>query len=136
MRRVLVALAATGLLSLLVLGSASARPEASARVAAKAANDNVAFKHDMTHPMRWEQASARQEALEAQLRGEARGKVFRTAKGKYVELVREKTDRVFVVIAEFGNTRHAAFPDTLPNGQPASDALTFDGPEHNKIPQP
>jgi immune inhibitor A len=128
---------------LTVVGSASARVDASTRATAAAAKDAPPLKHDLTHPLRQAQDAAHQEAIEAKVRGEATGKVFRTRSGKYVELVREKTDRVFVVIAEFGNTRHAAFPDTVPDGpdpgtdpDPASDALVFDGPEHNKIPQP
>jgi immune inhibitor A len=92
--------------------------------------------HDLPGPLTKEFEARREAALELQLRGKARGKIARLGKNKYVELVREKTDPVFVVIAEFGNTRHPAFPDTNPDGTPASDALTFDGPEHNKIPQP
>ena len=74
-------------------------------------------------------------ALEAKLRGKANGKVHEVAKGQFVQLSREGTDRVFVIIAEFGNTRHSAYPDQV-GGQPASDALTFDGPLHNSIPAP
>ena len=48
---------------------------------------------------------------------------------------REKTDKIFVVLAEFGNERHPNYPDqdTDPNtpGPP-----TFDGPLHNAIPEP
>ena len=79
------------------------------------------------------------------MRGEAKGKVFRTKSGKYIELVREKTDRVFVVIAEFGTTRHTSFCDAVdtdpappnPCAFPSDGTpLTYEGPEHNKIPQP
>jgi immune inhibitor A len=92
--------------------------------------------HNLPGPLTKEFDARREAGLELKLRGEARGKIARLGKNKYVELVREKTDPVFVVIAEFGNTRHPAFPDTNPDGTPASDALTFEGPEHNKIPQP
>jgi immune inhibitor A len=69
-------------------------------------------------------------------------KVGRTpaAKGKpaedqYVELAREKTDRIFVVLAEFGNLRDPKYPDqdTDPN---TPGPTRFDGPLHNQIPAP
>ena len=49
--------------------------------------------------------------MKLRLNGKARDKKVRVGK-KWVELTREDTDKVFVVIAEFGNTRHSAFPDT------------------------
>ena len=60
------------------------------------------------------------------------------AKGKvdqYVELAREKTDKIFVVLAEFGNERHPSYPDqdTDPN---TPGPATFDGPLRNAIPEP
>ncbi|WP_425304690.1 immune inhibitor A domain-containing protein [Asanoa ishikariensis] len=62
----------------------------------------------------------------------------RTGKKKvdqYVELQRERSDKIFVVLAEFGNQRHPSFPDkdTNPNIPGPS---TFEGPLHNKIPAP
>jgi immune inhibitor A len=96
----------------------------------------IATAHNLPGPLTKEFEARREAGLEMKLRGEAPGKVARLGKNKYVELVREKTDPVFVIITEFGNARHSAFPDTNPNGSPASDALTFDGPEHNKIPAP
>lgn len=72
------------------------------------------------------------------LHGDARGNVVRLGKNKYVELGRLKTDPVFVIIAEFGNNRHASFCDA---GQTCAfpgdgTAQTYEGPEHNKIAQP
>jgi immune inhibitor A len=81
------------------------------------------------------QDALRQQALEAKLNGKTNGNVHEVAKGQFVELAREDTDKIFVIIAEFGNTRHSAYPDTI-GGLPASNALTFDGPLHNSIPQP
>ena len=86
----------------------------------------------------------REAALELQLRGDARGKVARLGKNKYVELVREKTDPVFVIIAEFGNTRHPAFCDGVETPAPPqpcaipSDGTPqrYDGPLHNEIDPP
>ncbi len=67
--------------------------------------------HNLPGPMTKEFEARREAAVEAKLRGEAPGKVVRLGKNKYVELGREKTDPVFVVIAEFGNARHASFCD-------------------------
>jgi immune inhibitor A len=54
---------------------------------------------------------------------------------QYVELSRETTDRVFVILAEFGNERHPNYPD-----QDTAPAIPgparFDGPLHNEIPEP
>lgn len=102
---------------------------------AKREKDNQGKSDDLKHPLGEKQRALRQKALEMKLKGKATGNVVQVAKGQYVELGREATDKIFVVIAEFGNTRHVAFPDTI-NGQPASDALVFDGPLHNQIPQP
>jgi immune inhibitor A len=54
---------------------------------------------------------------------------------RFVELSREKTDKIFVVLAEFGNDRHPSYPDqdTDPN---TPGPARFDGPLHNEIPAP
>ncbi|WP_112245360.1 immune inhibitor A domain-containing protein [Kribbella monticola] len=68
---------------------------------------------------------------------DVRGKLqsARIGKNQYVELAREKTDKIFVILAEFGNQRHPDFPDkdTDPNTPGPS---TYDGPVHNAIPAP
>lgn len=56
-------------------------------------------------------------------------------KDQYVELSREKTDKIFVVLAEFGDQRHPSYPDKDTNATIAGPT-TFDGPLHNKIPEP
>ena len=94
------------------------------------------FSDNLKGPLTVRQNQLRQQALEARLNGTATAPVVQVARGKYVELSRERTDKVFVIIAEFGNTRHAAYPDTNPDGTPASDALTFDGPVHNRFRSP
>ena len=54
---------------------------------------------------------------------------------QYVELSREKTDQIFVVLAQFGNQRDPRFPDK--DIEPSTPGpVTFDGPLHDKIPQP
>ena len=54
---------------------------------------------------------------------------------QYVELSRETTDRVFVILAEFGNTRHPSYPDQDTNATIPGPAR-FDGPLVNEIPEP
>ncbi len=34
-----------------------------------------------------------------------------TTEDQYVELSREKTDKIFVILADFGNERHPNYPD-------------------------
>lgn len=94
--------------------------------------DKQGQSDDLKHPLSEKQRTLRQKALERKLKGDpkAQGKVVQVAKGQYVELARESTDRVFVVIAEFGDTTHVSYPDG------GSNATTFDGPLHNQIPQP
>jgi immune inhibitor A len=68
---------------------------------------------------------------------DARGKLkaARIGKNQYVELAREKTDKIFVILAEFGNQRHPDFPDK--DTDPKTDGpSTYDGPLHNAIPAP
>jgi len=65
----------------------------------------------------------------------ARGKVAAAKQDQYVELSNERTDKVFVLLVEFGNERHPNYPDqdTDPDtGGPAR----FDGPLFNQIPEP
>jgi immune inhibitor A len=92
---------------------------------------------NLKHPLGERKDALRKKGLEMKLRNQAKrdAKVVEVAKGQYVELGREATDRVFVVIVEFGNTRHVAYPDSV-GGVPASNALVFDGPLRNSIPQP
>ncbi|MFF5296840.1 immune inhibitor A domain-containing protein [Paractinoplanes globisporus] len=56
-------------------------------------------------------------------------------KDQYVELSRERTDRIFVILAEFGNERHPSYPDVDSDPNTAGPT-TFDGPLNNKIPAP
>ena len=102
-----------------------------------------AMSHNLPGPMTKEFEARREAALELKLHGGARGEVVQLGKNKYVELVREKTDPVFVVIAEFGNARHSSFCDAVVNPTPPQPCAfpsdgspqTYDGPEHNKIPR-
>ncbi|MCY7289768.1 MAG: immune inhibitor A, partial [Cryobacterium sp.] len=97
-------------------------------------------KHNNLSPMAKKQDALKQVGLKRRLKGDpsAQGKVTKVANGQYVELEREGTDRVFAIIAEFGNTRHSAYCDP---GQscafpPDGSAQKYDGPLHNQIPAP
>ena len=87
----------------------------------------------------------REAALEQQLRGEDQvvGKsksVVKLGKGRFTKVAQTGTDRIFVVLAEFGDTRHSAFCDSTDPEACAfpSDGtpLRYDGPLHNQIPKP
>lgn len=78
---------------------------------------------NLSHPLGDEQAALKAQAMEAKVQGKANGKTKEVARGQFVELGLEKTDRVFVVIAEFGNSIHNTY-----GGAP--------GPQHNQIAQP
>jgi immune inhibitor A len=54
---------------------------------------------------------------------------------RYVELSREKTDKIFVILAEFGDQRSPNYPDQDTDPKTPGPAV-FDGPLHNAIPAP
>ena len=63
------------------------------------------------------------------------GRAAAPAEDQYVELGREKTDKIFVILAEFGTERHPDYPDQ--DTDPATRGpARFGGPLHNKIPEP
>jgi immune inhibitor A len=80
---------------------------------------------DFKSPKAAERFKRRQEALKQKLAGKKSGKVHQIAKGQYVELELEKNDRVFVILAEYGN--QTATTAGIP---------TYNGPLHNQIAQP
>ena len=63
------------------------------------------------------------------------GHTGKKKKAQFVELEREKTDRIFVILAQFGNQRHPSYPDQ--DTDPSTPGpVKFDGPLHNEIPEP
>ena len=135
MRNVIRAGAAALVLAAFAIPAAASAPsDKEARREAKGGNHNLGTK------LSDHKAALRAKALQMKLDGKVApdAKVVKVAKGQYVELAREATDRVFVVIAEFGNTRHVSFCDA---GQTCAfpgdgSAQTYEGPEHNKIAAP
>ncbi|MFB9694139.1 immune inhibitor A domain-containing protein [Amorphoplanes digitatis] len=139
---------------LLPAGANAAPPVDPAPAAAKA---NSAPVDDLPNPLEDKRRSLRDAAVADVVSGKAKAvtkngstvvKVGRTqgsgatnrsvpkaGKDQYVEVARERTDRIFVILAEFGNDRHPSYPDVDSN--PAIPGpTTFEGPLHNKIPAP
>ena len=133
------ALAALAAGSLLVAGLAAATPATAAPpTKPKAEKGEESHKHDFRTPLQEKQDAMRQKALEKVLAGKAtptgKNKVVKLAKGQYVELARESTDRIFTVLVEFGDNQ---YPDPRFQGPPPDGSTTdVTGPLHNEIPPP
>lgn len=116
---------------------------------------------DLLNPVADKQAELRQQAVADVLSGEKRAELIngnqvvkvgdepaaaaaadgaRSAstgetQDQYVELANERTDRVFVLLVEFGDKRHPDFPDQ--DVDPTTPGpVTYDGPLFNQIPKP
>jgi immune inhibitor A len=148
----LTSLAVASTVGVALATPASGAPDVSA---GPPANGGAAVD-DLPSPLEDKRRDLREEALTQVLNGEAtpvdRGvstvvKVGETAesdlatgrpgrhKDQYVELARETTDRIFVILAEFGNERHPSYPDQ--DTAPAIPGpVRFEGPLHNEIPEP
>ncbi|GAB3447037.1 immune inhibitor A [Phycicoccus ginsengisoli] len=132
-RRVYSLLAASSLVvgAFLVTGPASAVPPTdTAKEKVKGGSDN------RRTPLAVKQDALRQKALEKRLKGDpaAQGKVVKVGKGQYVNLENEGTDKIFVVIAEFGDTQYPS--PTFQGPPPDGSATDVTGPRHNEIPEP
>ncbi|AWW39352.1 MULTISPECIES: immune inhibitor A domain-containing protein [Streptomyces] len=107
------------------------RPEAVDRHDPQSAKDNHA--HDLEGPLSRTQDAQREEALEQVISGQASVKnregskvvQLKSKKGdsKYVELGREKTDKIFTILVEFGDKTDPRYGGTA-------------GPLHNQIAKP
>ncbi|MFC7549076.1 immune inhibitor A domain-containing protein [Plantactinospora sp. GCM10030261] len=140
--------------------SASAAPAADSPTTAPAVAEPRQFHDELPNPLEEKRRTLREQGLSDVLSGRAKAekrngstvvKVGKTdggpagarsmaagqrkKKDQYVELGREKTDRIFVILAEFGDERDPRFPDK--DTDPTTPGPTvFDGPLHNKIPEP
>ncbi|MER6689312.1 immune inhibitor A domain-containing protein [Streptomyces minutiscleroticus] len=93
-----------------------------------------AKEHDFDGPLSKTQEAQRQEALNQVISGEAKAtdrkgsKVVKLkGKNKYVELGREKTDKIFTILVEFGDkvdSRYGGTPGPLHNQIAAPDRAT------------
>ena len=107
-------------LALLVLPTAAMAQD---DVPGTGASDQGRRGDNAKHPLGARQFELRQKGLQERLDGRGAGRVHEVAKGQYVELQQERSDRIFVVIAEFGNTINP-----VTGGTP--------GPLHNQIAEP
>jgi len=112
-------------------------------IAAATATTSVAAPHtdDLPNPSEQKRRELRQTAIQDVLTGRAKvqrragSQVVKVADDQYVELAREKTDKIFVVLAEFGDERHPDYPDQ--DTDPDVDGpSTWNGPAHGRIPAP
>ncbi|MEV4620953.1 immune inhibitor A domain-containing protein [Asanoa sp. NPDC049573] len=132
-------------------------PKAAAPAAAPTSSEPQLTSDDLSNPQESKRRELRDVALEDVIAGKAKpqmingSKVVKVGKkslskadqkrtGKkevdqYVELQREKTDKIFVILTEFGNDRHPSYPDQDTDPDTAGPT-TFDGPLHNAIPAP
>lgn len=141
MRKTLAVLATA-----VLLGSGVTAATGTGAAAAPAPQDRAqprAQTDEMPNPMEDKRRAMRRDALAKVLKGEAKTErrgpstvtKLGTDSGGYVELRREKTDKVFVVLAEFGDERHPNYPDQDTDPQ-TPGPVRFDGPLHNQIPAP
>jgi hypothetical protein len=90
-------------------------------------------------PRRWRSGRGRVEVPSGSTAKKSQDK-GKKDKGQYVKLREEGSDRIFVVLAEFGDNRHPSYCDSTDAAACAfpSDGspLTYDGPGHNEIPKP
>ncbi|WP_238163411.1 immune inhibitor A [Kribbella capetownensis] len=144
-----LALAATFGLS---MASSGAAAPPSGAPGATSASEPVQTSDELSSPLEDQRRELRQEALTKVLNGTAKaekrgastvvkvGTKSAAAKGQtgpkakqkvdqYVELSREKTDRIFVILAEFGNERHPSYPDK-DQAPSIPGPATFEGPLH------
>ncbi len=135
-RKKLATVAGSALVAAALTTPLSAAPSGAApQVTGVSAQDGHADQHQAGHVrlMPWQKKyeDLRQQALEQRLRDGGRGgPVERVGKGAYARVAQEGKDRIFVVLAEFGDDVHSAYPA----GE--SDAQRDDGPLHNEIPKP
>ena len=145
-----------------VSASAAAAPalQAAGALAGMSTPDMVGRSDDLPNPVGDKRRELKQQAITGVLNGElhtqeingstvvkvgsaetatstdaSMRKTAGTKKDQYVELSREKTDRIFVILAEFGDERDPLYPDQDTDPDTPGPAV-FDGPLVNQIPEP
>ncbi|WSQ71807.1 immune inhibitor A [Streptomyces xinghaiensis] len=103
-------------------------------------------EHDLEGPFSERQKAQRESALQQVLSGEAKttkrgaSRVVKLDRGKYVELAREKTDKIFTILVEFGDKvdETTMFDPDGPDGpeEPFPKYGGTPGPLHNEIAEP
>ncbi|GAB2457006.1 immune inhibitor A [Nocardioides hungaricus] len=144
MRRTRVVATATATLIAAATALSLTTPQAGAASAPDTAAGQAATPtstgDSLTMPWRAKYDAVRDAAVQQRLRTGGKGDVERLSQGVYGRVAQTGTDRVFVVLAEFGNTRHSAYCDSTEEGACANPSdgtpQTYDGPRHNQIPKP
>ncbi|MCX5126016.1 immune inhibitor A domain-containing protein [Streptomyces sp. NBC_00347] len=140
----LAATAATGAAFTMATADPGARVSAADRQDPTAPSKEQ-VKHNLQGPFSEQQAQARKAALEQVLSGkkdvEQRGasKVVKLDEKKYVELGREKTDKIFTILVDFGDQvdNTTTFDPDGPGPKPPVPKYGGNpGPQHNQIAQP
>lgn len=145
-RRAAAIVASAGLVAagLLVSSPTSANPGVTAPEDAPSA-DRPQGGHEPKHPLKIKEKrdAQRMAALERKAKGKVPFKAGSKGAGQEVPLELEGTDRIFVVLAEFGNQRYETatdknFVDPPSNGfpLPSPTPKRYDGPLRNQIPKP
>jgi immune inhibitor A len=116
-----------GTLSLTSIG-AGAQPGLDPQTASSHGDRNVSDSFTPKWQQKYQDRNAA--ALEKRLRKGGTGDSVKLGRHKYGRVAQQGTDRIFVVLTEFGNTQHSAYA-----GQ-AEDAQRVDGPLRNQIPKP
>ncbi|GHF45506.1 immune inhibitor A domain-containing protein [Streptomyces morookaense] len=103
-------------------------------------------EHDLKGPYSKKQADQRKSALEQVISGDAKAEkrgpstVVQLGKGKYVELARQKTDKIFTILVDFGDKVDdtTMYDPDGPDGPkpPVKKYGGTPGPAHNRIPEP
>jgi len=146
-----------GLFSLTLVTGAMAVPGTVAAAPAQPGESTVvgrAATDDLPDALESKRREAREVALNMVLNGKAKpekrgastvvnlgskaakaGASIQAGEDQYVELAREKTDKIFVVLTDFGNVRHPSYPDQDTSAA-TPGPITWEGPLHNQIPAP
>ena len=78
---------------------------------------------NLSHPLGDARSALKAKAMEAKLLGKATGPSYEVSRGQFAEVDPQVNERVFVIVAEFGDSIHPTY-----GGEP--------GPLHNQIAQP
>ncbi len=136
MRRTrLVALATASLISAagtlsLTSTQAGAQPGSGSVTTGATAAGQANPSDSLTPKWRAKFENRNQKALEKRLRKGGRGDSVKVGKHAFGRVAQTGQDKIFVVLAEFGDVQHSAY-----SGQ-APDAQRVNGPLHNQIPRP
>jgi immune inhibitor A len=146
---VLVALAATAATASAFTSAEAQDSHTSSRPAVERrdpAPEKGQVDHDLDGPFSKKQAAERKAALEQVISGKAKvekhggSQVVKLGNKKYVELDREKTDKIFTILVEFGDQVDdtTTYDPDGPTGPkpPVKEYGGTPGPQHNEIAEP